>query len=115
MSKVDVQRLYSWLQYLDIEYLDDELAQRLSSLDINDTAQHSIIIEAAIEPEFKQLNEKSKKSLQEILRECMNLSDNELEAVFVRVGMPFRLPLVHRAAFLREIWVRLFGLERLHQ
>lgn len=109
MKKVDVQRLYSWLQYLDIEYLDDVLAQKLSKLDINDPAHRAIIIENAIEPEFKELNGKSKNALKEILCECMDLSDSELEPVFARVGMPFGVPLAHRSAFLREIWARHFG------
>lgn len=108
MNRIDTQRLVSWLKYLDIEYLDDAVVVELSKFDINDPQQRREMIGIAIVPEFATLNEKSKESLKEILAECKNCTDVELEGVFARVGMPFKQPLIERQLFLVAVWDVLF-------
>ena len=105
--------LVSWLKYLDIEYLDDEISRELSKLDINDHGDQRRVIEKAIAPEFSRLNEISKESLKRILAAGTALTNSDTDSIFSRVGMPFPDELVDRQGFLREVWHTLFPGESL--
>ena len=95
--------LISWLKYFDIEYLDDELGAELAELDINDSGDLLRAIRIAIEPEFRSLNEVSRKSMRAVLNRALAASEEELEYVFSRVGMPFKKEVQSRGKLLQSI------------
>jgi hypothetical protein len=101
--KTNPQHLISWMKYLDIEYLDDELSEQLSPFDVNDPSDQDRIIELAIEPEFAALNDTSKKSLMQILYEVNDYPEADVRKLLARVGMPFREQLVDYKAFFDRV------------
>lgn len=109
MKDAETQKLISWLKYFDVEYVDNDMCEVLSKLDINDPKQQVEAINLAVVSGFFALNDKSKSSMKEILADCKNRPESELEPVFSRVGMPFVEPVMKRREFLQSIWNVVFN------
>lgn len=101
-------QLYSWLAFIDVEYLDDDLCEELAHYDINRSPDQKTVIEKAIVPEFTKLNETSKASMKSALAEGLACSDQEIEYAFSRVGTPFSEDVREKRNFLSEIWKSVF-------
>lgn len=95
--------LVSWLKFFDINYLDKSLCNQLSELDINQAEECAEAIQLAVIPEFESLNEASKASMLQVLKSALMASDNELEALFSRVSMPFHREVANRTHVLQCI------------
>lgn len=108
MKMKNPQKLIAWLQYLDVEYVNDDLSEQLSKLNINDPTDQEAIIKMAILPEFITLNETSKKSMRLVLQEIDDYPESVASKVVERVGMPFTESLVDYRAFFDRIRVCLF-------
>jgi hypothetical protein len=102
-------QLYSWLAFIDVEYLDDDLCEELTRYDINRNPDQKMVIEKTIVPEFMKLNEISKSSMKSALAEGLACSDQEIEYAFSRVGMPFSEDVRDKRNFLIEIWKSVFN------
>ncbi len=98
-----LEGLISWLKYLDIEYLSYEEAIQLSVLDINNPEQMQETFRLAVLPEFNALNPVSKISMRSVLKEALSATEEELQPVFDRVGMPFPQPVASKQAFLKAL------------
>jgi hypothetical protein len=105
--KANSQHLISWLKYLDIEYLSDELSWDLALLDVNSPSDQERIIALAIVPEYTALNEISKKSMMKILDEVASYPEADVKGLLARVGMPFRDELLDYRAFFEKVRIRI--------
>ncbi len=100
---INSYNLISWLKYLDVNYLDDDICETLSRFNINNPLDQDEIIKLAILPEFFLLNEISKKELKQTLVELESYSDEELLKITTLVGMPFNEELADYKAFFRKV------------
>lgn len=105
---VSPQRLIAWLQYLDMEYLDQTTREALSKLDINDSKDQEEIVRLAMEREMNTLNEVSRISMRNILEELKSYPEHEVRKVLSRVGMPFKSPLVDYLSFFEKVRQKFF-------
>lgn len=96
--------LVSWLKFFDIDYLDNSVCNQLSELDINSPSDRAAAIQLAIRPELESLNEVSKSSMLQVLRDALTASDSELAPLFERISMPFPSEVVDRRQLLNSIW-----------
>lgn len=103
MPHNQLEGLVSWLKLLDVEYLDDQLIEELSLLNINTPADRKKVIELAVLPEFNACNQTSQASMLHILKLALEAHQSEIEPFFERVGMPFSEPLVSGYDLLKEI------------
>jgi hypothetical protein len=99
----NAQRIVSWLKYLDVEYIEEDLCKALAELDINNPADHEQIIHLAMDEEVNQLNEISRESMKKILGEVDGYPEIEVRQVIERVGMPFHEPLIEYRKFFRSV------------
>jgi hypothetical protein len=101
--------IYSWLKFLDVEYLTDEKCNILCHLDINDSIDQDVIIKVTMEDDFKMMNDISRMSLKKILEELPSIPDERIFLVIDGVGMPFNGELTDFRRFFSKVYDYFFG------
>ncbi len=103
MSRYQLRDLSSWLKYLDDNYISDEVADLISSFDINDENDQKKLISSAIKPEYYSMNKISKQSFDEVLSIAIEANETDLEKVFSTMSFSCAGGVIDKSQFVRNI------------
>lgn len=95
--------LWSWLKYLDAEYLSDDFFEILSEFDINRPEDQDEIIRLSMDDSILAMNPKARTSMLRILEELDQYPEAVVRDMIYGAGMPFKEQLKDYKAFYKRV------------